>query len=262
MSPRLKSCASLIAAVACLAGVAAGCGGSSGGSDGDGIEPASLDGRTFTSTGVTGHELVAGTDLSISFEGDILSASAGCNSVFGEYRLEGDRLTVPKPGSTMRGCEPDLLKQDQWLSDFLVAGADVESEEGTLTLTGEDATIALDEAVQGDRTITGVTWKLESMGSGGAVTNVWGGPRTATLRIDGHFAEYQSGCNGGSGQVEVREASIEFRTASWTEMACKGQVMKVERAMQQVFDGEASVAFDGPNLVLSRNGTTLEFRPE
>lgn len=262
MSPRLKSCASLIAVVACLAGVAAGCGGSSGGSDGEGIDAASLDGRTFTSTEVTGHELVAGTDLSISFEGDILSASAGCNSVFGEYRLDGDRLTVPKPGSTMRGCEPELLKQDQWLSDFLVAGADLESEEGELTLTGEDATIVLDEAVQGDRDITGVTWKLESMGSGGVVTNVSGARTTATLRIDGHFAEYQSGCNGGSGQVEIGEGTMELRTASWTEMACKGQVMKVERAMQRVFDGEMSVAFNGPNLVLSRNGASLEFRPE
>lgn len=42
-----------------------------------------LDGTTYVSTNVTGHELVEGTEVQLSFEEGVMSVSAGCNTIFG-----------------------------------------------------------------------------------------------------------------------------------------------------------------------------------
>ncbi len=90
------------------------------------------------------------------------------------------------------------------------------------------------------------------------------GRKQATLEIsDDGNATWTSGCNGGGGTVEIKPGAIVFERASWTEMFCPGPVMKVERAMQKVFDGEAAMS-SGPgqrNLILSWKGISLTFRP-
>ena len=63
---------------------------------------AALDGRTFTATEVTGtYTIVPNSNITLTFEKGKLSAKAGCNSMFGEYTVAGDVLTVPQMGSTM-----------------------------------------------------------------------------------------------------------------------------------------------------------------
>ena len=72
----------------------AACGDDSAGSDASSdasptpVAAADLAGRTFVSTTVTGFELIDGTEIRISFEEDHLSASAGCNTMGGAYRIE------------------------------------------------------------------------------------------------------------------------------------------------------------------------------
>lgn len=262
MRPRLKLVASLTIAAVCLATVAAGCGGSGNGDEGR-VDREGLSGRSFASTEVSGRELVPGTEVSISFKGGTLNAAAGCNGMFGRFQLDGDRLTVPMTGSTQMGCEPDRHEQDQWLSDFLADGATIELDGNQLTLTGDDATIVLHEPGGGEPTITGITWQLGIIVDPRDVASgVPGGRKRATLTIasDGRIA-YTSGCNGGSGTVEIGADTVLFKRASWTEMHCRGPTMKVERAMRKVFDGEAAMSTGRHNLILTRRGTSLTFRP-
>src|SRR4026209_2965778 len=56
-------------------------------------QPASLDGRTFLSTDVTGTSLVPGSQVRLTFKDGSLSANGGCNSMTGDYTVAGDRLT-------------------------------------------------------------------------------------------------------------------------------------------------------------------------
>ena len=74
--------------------------------------PASLDGRTFLSTGSAGFEFVDGTVVRIEFRDDsTFSASAGCNLLGGAYRIDGDTLRI---AFTIKGQaeRPTELKAD------------------------------------------------------------------------------------------------------------------------------------------------------
>lgn len=224
---------------------------------------AGFDGRNFTSQDVTGRNLVAGTEISLSFEDDNLSAGAGCNTIFGQYEITGGKITVPRPASTKIACDPDRMDQDRWLSDLLVAGVGAEWDEHPLVLTGEDTTITLNEHPEGDSAVIGTLWKLKSISRSGNSSSVPGGDDQATLKItnDG-LVRLFTACNHGGGTADVGEGSIEFSGVFSTEMYCaeKG-VMRVETLMHKVLRGRAAVAFDGPDLILSRKGLSLTFQP-
>ena len=116
----------------------AACGGSEGG----------LAGKSFESTRVTGRELVGGTPISIAFEEDTISVTAGCNTIVGGYEAADGVLTLqPDAASTMMACEPPaLMEQDEWLVDFLSAGVQADRGDGTLRLTGGDVVIEFAES--------------------------------------------------------------------------------------------------------------------
>ena len=61
-------------------------------------QPASLDGRTFLSTDVTGTSLVPGSQVSLTFKDGSINVSGGCNSMSGAYTVTGDRLTTGADG--------------------------------------------------------------------------------------------------------------------------------------------------------------------
>jgi len=94
-----------------------------------------LDGRSYTSTEVRGHDLVAGSTVTLTFEDGRISANAGCNTMNGSATWDGGTLDVAEPmASTMMACEDDLAAQDQWLSSFLTSSPALEVEGDTLTL--------------------------------------------------------------------------------------------------------------------------------
>jgi heat shock protein HslJ len=115
----------------------AGAGVALGGCAGSG---ANLDGRTYTSTEVRGHDLVEGSQVTLTFEDGRLSAQAGCNTMSGEATWDDGTLEVAGPmASTMMACEQPLMDQDQWLSSFLASSPSLEADGRTLTL-GDDST--------------------------------------------------------------------------------------------------------------------------
>jgi heat shock protein HslJ len=94
-----------------------------------------LDGRSYTSTEVRGHDLVAGSTVTLTFEDGRISANAGCNTMNSTATWDGGTLDVAEPmASTMMACEDDLAAQDQWLSSFLTSSPALEVEGDTLTL--------------------------------------------------------------------------------------------------------------------------------
>ena len=118
----------------------AGCG-----DDSDNETTASdLNGSTFTSTEVDGYELVDGSQITLTFDADSLSAQAGCNTMSAPYTLEEDLLAWSGDVATTRmACPDDLTAQDEWLTDLLTTGVDVDLDGETLVLTHEDVTIKL-----------------------------------------------------------------------------------------------------------------------
>ena len=179
-----------------------------------------LDGSTFTSTSVTGHDLVAGTSARVSFEDGQLGVSAGCNQMGGGYSLDGDQLVIDGPmRTTEMACDPPLMDQDAWLADWVGAGLTWQLDGDTLTLSGGDIAMELRAEVAGDGTIEG-TWQLDTIVSGDAASSVPAEVETPTLEITGDQVSVFTGCNRGGTTIETTEDSITFGPLRLPHMAC------------------------------------------
>lgn len=234
------------------------CGG--GGSATPGPAGQGLDGRTFFSTGMEGRALVAGSTVRLTFQNGQVSASAGCNSMGGPYRIEGDRLSAGQLATTEMACDPALMEQDRWLVDLL-GGATIALDGDTLTLTkGPTRLTLLDrEVADPDRPLLGTRWVVDGLISGGAVSSVPAGA-TAALTFSEGRVDVEAGCNRGGGTVEVTEPTIAFGPIGLTKMACQPLRMAVEQAVTIVLSGTVRYAIEAAALTLDAGGVGLTLR--
>lgn len=236
---------------------ACGSGGASGppGPTGGGVE-----GRTFISTGLEGRSLVAGSTVRLTFHDGGVSASAGCNSMGGPYRIEGDRLIADQLATTEMACDPALMEQDRWLADLL-GGATIALDGDTLTLTKVAVRLTLldREVADPDRPLLGTRWVVDGLISGGAVSSVPAGVTAALTFSDGRV-EVEAGCNTGGGAIRVTETTIDFGPIGLTKIACAPGVMAVEGAVTTVLFGIVGYTIDAGSLTLDAGGVGLMLR--
>jgi heat shock protein HslJ len=244
----LLATASLILIVACSAA-----GGPGGG-------PVSLDGRTYLSTAIEGADLVPNSQVRLSFADGNLNANAGCNHLGGTYTIEGDRIRTAQMSTTEMACEEPLMRQDQWLAQFLTDVTFTQAAD-TLTLTNGDVRLTLTdkEVVTPDQSLEGRTWNLDGIVSGESVSSVPVGV-TASLKIEGGQAEIKAGCNGGGGSVEVTPDTLTFGPIATTKMACDAAAMSVETAVLAVLSGPVKFSIDADVLTIDAGGAGLIFR--
>ena len=199
--------------------------------------PAGLDGRTFLSTAVTGHVLVPGSTVRLTFADGTLGATAGCNSMSGAYRIADGRLETGQMATTEMACAEPLMAQDQWLAGFL-AGAGITLDGNTLTLAKEGVTMTLTDRVVADpdRPLLGTRWVVDGLVAGDAVSSVPAGVTAALTFSDGRVV-VEAGCNRGGGGVEITDTTITFAPIALTRMACAEPAMAVEQAVTAVLAG-------------------------
>jgi len=222
-----------------------------------------LDGRSFVSTDVAGHQLVAGSQVRLAFDGDQLRASGGCNSMSGPFAFEGRILEVSDMASTMMACEPDLMAQDEWLSGFLTSGPIVDLDDDTLTLgAGSVAITLVDETVADPaRPLVGTMWVLDGIVATEAVSSVPTDvdPPTLQMAEDGQAAVF-TGCNRGGASVGTNGATLSFGPMRMTKMACPGSAQAVETSVLTVLSDDVTFAIDGDQLTLTRGDQGLVYR--
>jgi heat shock protein HslJ len=204
---------------ACADGSSAGASGGSAMSSGEpggipGGAAAQLAGRTFLSTSVTGHDLVDGSRIGITFrDGGTVEADAGCNSLSGPYRIEDGTLNASGLSQTEMGCDQDLMDQDTWFSGLLASGLAIDLNGDVLTLTGKEVTIQLTDrrVVDPDRPLEGTTWVLSGIVAGtgpdGTAASVPQGI-TATLRIADGKIHFFDGLNDSEGAITVAGETV------------------------------------------------------
>jgi len=126
--------------------LAAGCGDDDDGSSASSTDSAAvssdmLDGRTFESTDVSGESMVDGTKVIVSFDGDGISANAGCNTMNGTYEVADGVLTVGPLAQTQMACEDALQQQDVWVATLLEGEPTVTLVDDTLTIASDSTTV-------------------------------------------------------------------------------------------------------------------------
>jgi heat shock protein HslJ len=228
----------------------------------DGTGGPGLDGRTFLSTGIEGRILVAGSRIRIAFRDGQISASGGCNSMSGQYRVDGDRLVAGNLATTEMGCDEPLMAQDTWLAELLgeatiaIDGDTLVLARGNVRLTMEDREIA-----DPDRPLLGTRWVLDGIRSGDAVSSMPVGVTAALTFSDGRV-DVEAGCNRGGGTVEVGDTTISFGSIALTKVACAPDAMAVEGAVAAVLSGEVAYTIEAGSLTLDAGGVGLMLRAE
>lgn len=113
-------------------------------------DPAALAERSFASTSIDEggkpKELWPGTSLQVGFIQGELSATGGCNTMFGKAGLADGKITVTGDmGTSAMACPPEIMAQDDWFADFLRAGPTWSLDGSTLTLTTPQATVTMED---------------------------------------------------------------------------------------------------------------------
>ena len=213
---------------------------------------ANLDGHTFVSTSVSGHDLVPGSTVTLTFQNGHLGANAGCNSMSGGYEVTNGKLKVGQMASTMMACPDPLMAQDTWLAAFL-DGATVTQSGDSLTLAKDGVTMHLVDKRTTNLPLENTTWTVDGLVSNSAVSTVPIGVTATLVFADGRVA-VDTGCNTGSGPATYTASTITFGAIGMTRKMCPDDVMTVENLMVKVLQGDQSYAIDGDSLKIGGNG--------
>jgi len=228
---------------------------------------ATLDGRTFLSTGVTdggaARALAPNTRIRLIFNADgSLGASAGCNSIGGTYRIDNGVLRAQPGAMTEMGCDPARHAQDDWLVKFLASGPSVTLAGNDLLLEAGDTAVRLldREVADPDLPLTGTLWTVDSVQDDDAVSSVPdGGQAQATLRIaaDGS-AVFNNGCNEGGARVTVDGDQIRFIDVVTTDRACPDAAGVMEKAVMAVLGANTVTwSIEAGHLTLTAGSKSL-----
>ncbi|MGW4532732.1 META domain-containing protein [Nocardia sp. NPDC004340] len=253
---------SILLALTALA--AAGCSSGGGGND---TAPASLSGRTFVSTAVSGTPIPGGGPLTLTFTEGRVSASSGCNTANGSVDLQGNTLQVGDLASTLMACPGDLAGADEWQTTLLRSQPTWTLSGDTLTLKGSGSTVTmLDRKVaHPDKPLVGTTWivttLLRTQAKIRSATLDEVRP-TLTITPDGKVSG-SAGCNQMTGTAAIDGEDVTFAIAT-TRMMCAPEVMEVEKQVLEALDGKVKATIDSDVLTLRNagNNTGIELRAE
>jgi heat shock protein HslJ len=75
-----------------------------------------------------------GTTVTVLFEGERVSGSAGCNRFTGTYERAGTGLKIGPLATTMMACEQPIMEQESQFTSLLGAAKTFRIAEGRLTI--------------------------------------------------------------------------------------------------------------------------------
>jgi heat shock protein HslJ len=211
----------------CLATLA-GCGDEPGG--GAPVQSGALTGAPW--------QLVAGIDVagwervapSVQFQNGTVSGSTGCNRFSTSYTLDGDKLTIVPPATTMMACdEPGQSVEPAFLAALgEVAGWRI--EDGALALLDEDG----GQVLRFDVASPVGTWDTTSFLQDNAVSSPLPGTHlTATFTDDGTLTG-SAGCNTYTATYTAERGKIHIGQLATTRKLCTEPEGVMEQEQQYV----------------------------
>ena len=231
-----------------------GCGDDSSSSEESAAAPtaADLDGRTFLSTNVERQVLVEGTQLTLTFTAETVSAVAGCNTMNGSYTIEDGALKVAAMVQTLMACDPETTAQDAWVSALLASSPTITLAENELVIAGAETTLTLGDRteVANENALDGRSWDIVSLDAAQA-------PEGAYLSVADGRLYVATGCNRGFGDVTVSESAVEIGPMGLTRMACEPAINEWEQALTVFLAGSLDFTVKGSEVTLTNGTQTL-----
>ena len=196
----------------------------------------------------------------IYFEKDEVNGNAGCNSYFGAYTQQGQKLTFSELGSTMMFCM-EGMEQETAFHAALATVTQYRLENGLLTLLDDQGeTLVVLSPIQ-HAILSGPVWQANVVNNGQqAVSSLPEGVQITAQFQDGKI-QGSAGCNNYFGAYQLEEdGQLTIQDLGSTEMFCNepAGVMDQESAFLQALSQAASYQIREQSLtILDANGAAL-----
>ena len=184
-----------------------------------------------------------------------LAGTADCNSIQGDYALDGNSLTIGPLLTTRVGCPAGSLGND--FTGWLAAVASYELEDDTLRLMLRDGGVLEFQA-----SLVGVVWEWQTFTGGAGPVVSARSPARYTLTFEGDDSVLvQADCNRGRGTVVVDPPTISFSPIGLTRMACP-EGSQAREFLAYLAEAGSFVIADGQlALALAMDGGIVTFKP-
>jgi heat shock protein HslJ len=159
-------------------------------------------------------------------------------------------LQVSALASTLMACEPALTDQDAWLTELLTGGPTMSLTGDTLTVQGSDDTITMTKIAA--TPLEGTLWQLTGTVANQGVSSL-PAETAGSLTITAGQAAVETGCNNGSGSVEITDSTLTFGPLATTRMACPPDQSSLEATTLAVLDGEVTYEISGDKLSIRKS---------
>ncbi len=166
--------------------------------------------------------VLPGVEIMAQFQEGQVVGSAGCNSYFGSYEVDGDSLTIGALGATEMYCGPEEVMDQEGAYLAALGSASSYSITGDrLQISGPQGHTVLTFSVLEPAPLVGTPWKLASFydGTGSAVSVLAGTGITAFFGQDGSLGG-SAGCNNYTSTYTVAGSQMSVGPVASTMMMC------------------------------------------
>jgi len=191
--------------------------------------------------------------IRIAFSDDNQFSFAGdCNSMSGEYSLDGDVFGLLSISGTEIGCAAELMDEDSWLTTFFGSSPTIEFDGESMVFTGSEATLTfIDEEIAiPARELIGTVWMVDTYIDGDAASAVNLEEQPTIEFDDAGAVSIFGGCNDGGGEYSIDGSTISFGDLFSTDMACEEDIMFAENHIFGTLAGDLNFSIDGDRLTI------------
>jgi heat shock protein HslJ len=203
------------------------------------------------------------TRLTIEFNGEQASGSAGCNHYFASYQVQGERLSFSNAGMTEMFCpSPDGIMEQEM--EYLAALQRVDHYrvvEDRLQMFDAQGQTVLTYNVEAPGSLQGTSWQMIGYhdGKSAFVSALAGTQVTAVFAPEGSL-NGSAGCNQYTTSYQVEGDQLQLGDIASTRMFCEQPegVMEQENAYLAALSLSASYRIQGEQLeIFDKTGMRL-----
>ncbi len=212
-----------------------------------------LNGTTWVLIGLNGMASLPDVPVTISFDGDKVGGSDGCNRYGSTYTIKNNQISIDQNVvSTLMACPEEIMSQAQQFTRAIIDASYFEVADNRLSLLNSENE-AMAVFIKQDLTLADTNWILTGYNTGkqAVVSLVQGTQITVTFGNDGKVSG-NAGCNRFTANYSVEEKSINIGQAASTKMMClePAGVMEQESAFLQALSSAATFRMEGDKLEL------------
>ncbi|MCP1661708.1 MAG: META domain-containing protein [Methanocalculus sp. MSAO_Arc1] len=206
----------------------------------------------------TASSLVLETTITLSFDHEGISGSAGCNRYVGTYTLDGSTIEFGPVGATKMYCgEPGVMDQESRYLSYLENMSSVLIKGDRLTLTDDEGDQSLVfTRMQPTDPLSSTKWKLASITQDGQTIKAHT-ERAVTAAFDGERITGSGGCNSYSAEYLLDGCKMTIGLPVSTLVYCDiPGVMDQESHYFSLLPEVSGYERDGDHLVLYTGNET------